>query len=92
MSDLYDTTPLQRDGEYATKEQVHEVYDTLSDGQKEAFNKTVKEIHDWRNNPQNAFFGASITPLRIEGVIREYSRDNGLDPNSMFFCTYNVGL
>ena len=91
--DVYDTTSLQRDGAYATKEEVHSVYDDLSDAQKTAFNKTVHELHEWRNNPNNAWFGASITPLRIEGKIRELSRNNGLEPESMFYVTTpNSGL
>ena len=91
--DDYDTTSLQRDGAYATKEEVHAVYDDLSDGQKTAFNKTVTELREWRLNRNNAWFGASITPLRIEGKIRELSRDNGLEPESMFYVTTpNSGL
>ena len=93
MSDQYDATSLQRDGAYATKEQVHAAYADFSDGEKSAFNKTVRELHEWRNDPDNAWFGASITPLRIEGKIRELSRNNGLDPELMFYVTTpNSGL
>ena len=82
MADAYDTTPIDLDN-LPSKEDTAAVLSTLSQGQQTAFNKTAKEIREWTQSPQQAFFGVALTPLRALGEIRDRSRVNGLEPSLM---------
>ena len=82
MADQYDTEPIDLDN-LPSKEDTAAVLETLSPGQQTAFNKTAKELREWTQSPQNAFFGVALTPLRALGEIRDRSRVNGLEPELM---------
>ena len=82
MADQYDTETIDLDN-LPSKEDTAAVLDTLSPGQQTAFNKTAKEIREWTQSPQQAFFGVALTPLRALGEIRDRSRGNGLEPELM---------
>ena len=80
--DLYDTTPIDLDN-LPSKEDTDSVFSTLSPGQQMAFGKTAKDVREWTQSGQNAFFGVALTPLRALGEIRDRSRVNGLEPELM---------
>ena len=82
MSDQWDTQEIDLD-KLPSKEDTAAVLDTLSPGQATAFNKTAREVREWTQSPQNAFFGVALTPLRALGEIRDRSRVNGLVPQMM---------
>ena len=46
-------------------------YSTASPGEAKAVSQAVNEIFCWRGNPNNGWFGASITPSRVQGVARD---------------------
>ena len=81
-ADLYDTTPIDLSN-LPSKEDTDSVFSTLSPGQQTAFGKTAKDVREWTQSSQNAFFGAALTPLRALGEIRDRSRVNGLEPELM---------
>ena len=80
--DLYDTTPIDLDN-LPSKEDTDSVYSSLSPGQQTAFGETSKDVREWTQSSQNAFFGVALTPLRALGEIRDRSRVNGLEPELM---------
>ena len=87
MADAYDTADLKP---YATKQEVHEYYETLSDAQKAAFNKVYTQLREFKFAPANAWFGQSINPAVLEGKVREYARDAGFDAAGLRMLTYNL--
>ena len=89
MSDLYDTTPLDL-SHPATKADVHGAYGDMTPGQKTAFNKTATELRNWKDSLSQAFFGEALNPAMLEGELRGYARDNGLQPEYMQLLTYNL--
>ena len=89
MTDAYDAETLDLDNP-ATKEDVHAAYGDMTPGQKTAFNKTARALRLYKDSPQNAWFGQSINPANLEGLLRQYSRDNGLNPEYMHLLTYNL--
>ena len=82
MTDAYDTQEIDLDN-LPSKEDTDSVFSTLSPGQQTAFGKTAKDVREWTQSSQNAFFGVALTPLRALGEIRDRSRVNGLEPELM---------
>lgn len=82
MTDQWDTQEIDLDN-LPSKEDTAAVLDTLSPGQQTAFNKTAREVREWTQSPQQAFFGVALTPFRALGEIRDRSRVNGLEPSLM---------
>ena len=80
--DQWDTQKIDLD-KLPSKEDTAAVFDTLSNGQKKAFNDTAKDVREWTQSPQQAFFGVALTPFRALGEIRDRSRVNGLEPELM---------
>ena len=70
------------------KHEVAEYYETLTPGQKKDFNQAVKEFHDWQNNPDQGWFGVSITPARIKAKIQEISEKYNTSPGAMSYNAY----
>ena len=89
MADEYDTTELDASNP-PSKADVHAAYADMTPGQKTAFNKTVKMLHDYEDNLANSFFGESINPDNLVGLLRGYARDNGLQPEFMHLALYNL--
>lgn len=87
MADEYDTATLTP---YATKQETHDWFSTASEGQKEAMGKIYKAMLDYKQSPQNAWFGQSINPANLERVLRGYARDYGLNPEALRMATYNL--
>ena len=49
-------------------------YSTATPGEAKAVSQAVNEVFCWRGNPNNGWFGASITPSRVQGVARDACR------------------
>lgn len=82
MSDQWDTQEIDLD-KLPSKEDTAAVLDTLSPGQAKAFNLTARDVREWTQSPQQAFFGVALTPFRALGEIRDRSRVHGLEPQLM---------
>ena len=81
-ADEYDTQVIDLNN-LPSKDDTAAVLANLSPGQQTAFNRTAKEIREWTQSPQQAFFGVALTPFRALGEIRDRSRVNGLEPELM---------
>ena len=81
-ADEYDTQVIDLNN-LPSKDDTAAVLANLSPGQQTAFNKTAREIREWTQSPQQAWFAVSLTPLRALGEIRDRSRANGLEPELM---------
>ena len=49
-------------------------YSAATPGEAKAVSQAVNEVFCWRGNPNNGWFGTSITPSRVQGVARDACR------------------
>ena len=80
---------------WTTKKQLDEVVSTLESTDKQqliALELVDKDLRLYMSNMQNAWFGQSINPSNLDGVILDAAKKYGLDSSYLHYTTYRLGV
>ena len=77
---------------WATKKEMNDCFSSISPGQGKALALVDKELLAYMSNIDNAWFGQSINPSNLDGVILDAAKKYGLDSSYLHFTTYRLGV
>ena len=78
---------------WTTKAELDEVVSTLESTDKQqliALELVDKDLRLYMSNMQNAWFGQSISPSNLDGVIIDSAKKHGLDSSYLKYTTHRL--
>lgn len=78
---------------WTTKAELDEVVSTLESTDKQqlgALELVDKDLRLYMSNIQNSWFGQSVNPANLDGVIIDSAKKHGLDSSYLKYTTYRL--
>ena len=77
---------------WATKKELNDAVSAMDKHQLGALEMVDRDLRRYMSNIQNAWFGQSINPANLDGVIINAAKNRGLDSSYLHLCTHRLGV